>query len=73
MGATKIFVSARSNSIKQIGHPSLDIAIERFKWKAANMFIQLPASIKSLENLETFKLENKKWVRANTPVHSSQT
>ena len=64
---------AQSNSIKQIGHPSLDIAKDSFRWKAAKLFNQLPTRIKTICTLETFKLESKKWVEASIQVHCSQT
>jgi hypothetical protein len=62
----------RSKSIKQRGHPTLDLWRDSFRWRAARSFNQLPASIKSLASLVTFKLEAKKWVRVNTSVHCSQ-
>ena len=60
---------ARSNSIKQTGHPTLDLWQDSFRWRAARSFNQLPASIKNLPSSEAFKLEAKKWVRTNTPVY----
>ena len=62
---------ARSKSIKQTGHPTLDLARDGFRWRAANSFNQLPASIKNLDTLKKFKLETKKWIKANTPIHCS--
>ena len=62
---------ARSKSIKQTGHPTLDLARDSFRWRAAQSFNMLPASIKNLQTLEKFKLETKKWIKENIPVHSS--
>ena len=63
--------TARSKSIKQRGHPVLDIARDSFRWRAARYFNQLPASIKNLETSAKFKQETKAWIRANIPLHSS--
>ena len=62
---------ARSQSIKQMGHPTLDLWEDSFRWRAARSFNLLPASIKSLQSSEIFKLEAKKWIRANIPVYCS--
>ena len=63
--------TARSMSIQQRGHPTLDIGKDSFRWRAAKSYNQLPASIKSCESLEQFKLEDKKWTNINIPVHCS--
>ena len=62
---------ARSRSIKQRGHPNKDLARDSFRWRGAETFNQLPAHIKNIETLAKFKFEAKKWIRNNTPVHSS--
>ena len=61
---------SHSNSIKQQGHPTLDLWQDSFRWRAAQDFNHLPSSIKNLQSITAFKLEAKNWVRANTPVHS---
>ena len=68
----KLTSTARSKSIKQIGHPTLDISRDSFRWRAARSYNQLPASIRNEETLPRFKIEAKKWIRNNTPVHGSQ-
>ena len=62
---------ARSQSIKQMGHPNLDLWEDSFRWRAARSFNLLPASIKGLQSSEIFKLEAKNWIRANIPVYCS--
>ena len=62
---------ARSKSIKQTGHPSLDLWQDSFRWRAARSYNQLPASMKNLQSVEAFKLEAKKWVRGNIPVYGT--
>ena len=63
--------TARSMSIQQRGHPTLDIGKDSFRWRAAKSYNQLPVSIKSCESLEQFKLEAKKWTNINIQVHCS--
>ena len=63
---------ARSKSIKQTGHPTLDLWQDSFRWRAAQTFNKLPTSIKTLQTTETFKLEVKNWIRSNTPVYCSR-
>jgi hypothetical protein len=63
---------ARSKSIKQRGHPTLDLWEDSFRWRAAKTFNQLPANIRCAESLSEFKLAPKSWVRTNIPVHGSQ-
>ena len=63
---------ARSKSIKQRGHPTLDLWEDSFRWRAARSFNQLPASIRCAESLSEFKIAAKSWVRTNIPVYGSQ-
>ena len=63
---------ARSKSIKQRGHPTLDLWEDSFRWRAARSFNQLPTSIRCAESLTEFKIAAKSWVRTNIPVYGSQ-
>ena len=62
---------ARSRSIKQTGQLTLDLWKDSFRWREARSFNLLPATLKSLQSSEIFKLEAKKWIRANVTMYNS--
>ena len=68
----KLTSTALSKSIKQTGHPTLDLSRDSFRWRAARSYNQLSPSIRNLETIEKFKIEAKMWIRKNIPVHGSQ-
>ena len=56
---------ANSGRVRNTRKPELGLAQDSFRWKAVDLFNQLPESIRSQQKLQTFKLQAKQWVRQN--------
>ena len=59
---------ATTGQIRQIGKPRLDIAKNSFRWRAASQFNLLPMNIRNSENLGTFKIQAKMWIKTNVSL-----
>ena len=59
---------ADSGMVRSVRTPELDIAKDSFRWRAADLFNQLPAAIREIKTLQSFKYATKRWVRQNVEV-----
>ena len=59
---------AESGQIKVEGRPRLELTRSSFRWRAADQFNLLPATIRNCENIITFKLKAKAWIRNNVSL-----
>ena len=56
---------AESGSLQPIGVPKLEISKNRFKWRSANLYNQLPADIRKTTSIKSFKFQVKAWIKKN--------
>ena len=59
---------ADSGMVRSVRTPELDIAKDSFRWRAADLFNQLPAAIREIKTIQSFKFATKRWVRQNVEV-----
>ena len=56
---------ADGNMVKPQGIPRLDVTRRGLRYKAAELFNQLPVELRKVRNMDTFKLKVKDWIRGN--------
>ena len=61
---------AESGKIRQLRTPGsgskiLELAKDSFKWRAADLYNNLPGHIRSISTLPSFKQQTKQWVAQN--------
>ena len=59
---------ADSGRIRNGITPELEISKDSFRWRATDLYNQLPAAIRGIKTLQSFKLATKQWVRKNVEV-----
>ena len=48
--------------------PGLDLMVNSFRWRALREYNQLPAGLRKVNSLNSFKPSLWKWIRSNIPI-----
>ena len=59
---------AASGKIRNTRNPDLELSQDSFRCRAVELYNQLPASVKSHQNLQGFKTAVKQWVKQNVEL-----
>jgi hypothetical protein len=59
---------ADSGMVRSVRKPELDLVKDSFRWRAADLFNQLPSAIREIKTIQSFKFATKRWVRQNVEV-----
>ena len=59
---------ARRGLLRTTRDCELELSEDSFRWRAARAFNELPLQVRNSSSMKTFKIEVKKWVRANIPL-----